>query len=238
MKSILVIEDNAELLESCSDILELSGYKVLKAQDGQIGVNLAITCCPDLILCDIMMPNLDGYGVYAILANNVVTAKIPFIFLSAKSAYTDVRKAMEMGVDDYITKPYSPEQLIKAIQTRINKVNQQHSDLLAIAPQGIHHLKAGQGLPQLQQLVAQSRLRSIKKKQALFFEGDFPQGVYLLSEGYVKTMKLTKDGRQLITGIYKPGDYIGLDALLLDGPFTESAEAIEDSKVYLLPRAS
>ncbi len=238
MKSILIIEDNPELLASCSEILELSGYHVIQAKDGHEGVSIAIDSNPDLILCDIMMPNLDGYGVFSILTNNHKTAHIPFIFLSAKSDYLDVRKAMEMGADDYLTKPYNPDQLIKAIQTRINKTTQQSSEIVTTAHLDDTSLvRIGHGLEQLQQLVAKSRLRTIKKRQTLYYEGDYPQGLYLLTDGYIKTIKLTKDGRQLITGLYKPKDYIGLDALLLDSPFTESAEAIEDSKAYLLPKA-
>ncbi|MEJ5995279.1 response regulator [Pedobacter sp. Du54] len=238
MKSILIIEDNPQLLESCSEILELSGYHVIQAKDGQEGVSIAIDSNPDLILCDIMMPHLDGYGVFSILTNNHKTAHIPFIFLSAKSDYLDMRKAMEMGADDYLTKPYNPDQLIKAIQTRINKATQQNAILPSIPQyENANLLRIGHGLEQLHQLVGRSKLRTIKKKQTLYYEGDYPQGLYLLTDGYIKTIKLTKDGRQLITGLYKPKDYIGLDALLLDTPFTESAEAIEDSRAYLLPKA-
>jgi len=236
MKSILVIEDNPELRESCSEILELSGYKVITAKDGHEGVNCAIQSIPDLILCDIMMPIMDGYSVFSILANNLATAKIPFIFLSAKGEYGDVRRAMEMGADDYLIKPFNPDELIKAIQTRINKVHQQNAELLPVAQQKNRSMNVGEGLERLEQLVGHSKMRTIKKKQTLFYEGDHPQGLYLLAEGYVKTYRLTRDGRQLITGLYKPKDYIGLDALLLDGPFIESAEAIEDTKAYLLPK--
>lgn len=238
MKTILLIEDNPDFLETCSDILELSGYKVIRAKDGQSGIGYALSSNPpDLILCDIIMPNLDGYGVYAVLANNLATAKIPFIFLSAKAEYGDMRKAMEMGADDYILKPFSADQLIRAIQTRLSKAEQQHRGVQPNSKAEKGSIPLGQGLQQLQQLIEQSKQRIIKKKQTLFYEGDHPQGLYLLAEGYVKTIKLTRDGRQLITGLYKPNDYIGLDALLLDGPFTESAEAIQDSKVYLLPKA-
>lgn len=238
MKSILIIEDNTELRESCSEILELSGYKVIMAKDGREGVNLAIQSSPDLILCDIMMPIMDGYGVFAILANNLATATIPFIFFSSKGEYYDVRRAMEMGADDYLTKPFHPDQLIRAIQTRINKVNKQSSELLPINKQTNSKISMiGGGLERLEDLVKHSKMRTIKKKQTIFYEGDYPQGLYLLAEGFVKTFRLTREGRQLITGLYQPKDYLGLDAVLLDGPFTESAEAIEDTKVYLLPKA-
>src|SRR3954465_5515474 len=106
MKRILVIEDNEEVRENTSEILELSNYKVFTAENGKQGVEIATREKPDLIVCDIMMPVLDGYGVLHLLSKNQDTSMIPFIFLTAKSEKTDFRKAMELGADDYLTKPF------------------------------------------------------------------------------------------------------------------------------------
>ena len=116
-----VIEDNNEVRENIAEILELSNYKVFTAEDGKKGVELALNEIPDLIVCDIMMPVLDGYGVLHLLNKHIETYGIPFIFLTAKSEKTDLRKGMEMGADDYITKPFDGIELLNAIEIRLKK---------------------------------------------------------------------------------------------------------------------
>ena len=121
MKTILIIEDNTDVRENTAEILELANYKVLQAENGKVGVEMAQKAMPDLIICDIMMPVLDGYGVIHLLSKNADTASIPFIFLSAKSERTDFRKGMEMGADDYISKPFDDVELLKAVESRPKK---------------------------------------------------------------------------------------------------------------------
>src|SRR4051812_6136627 len=111
-KHILLIEDNKEMRENTCEILELSNYKVTTAENGKIGVEKAQAEKPDLIICDVMMPVLDGYGVLHMLSKNRETANIPFIFLSAKAERSDFRKGMEMGADDYVTKPFDDIELL------------------------------------------------------------------------------------------------------------------------------
>ncbi len=118
MKTILLIEDNTEVRENTAEILELANFKVLQAENGKVGVELAGTNKPDLIICDIMMPLLDGYGVIHMLSKNAETSTIPFIFLTAKSLKEDIVKGLKLGADDYITKPFDPEVLI----LRINNI--------------------------------------------------------------------------------------------------------------------
>lgn len=122
MKTILFIEDNFEMRENTTEILELAGYKVESAENGKVGVDLALKHLPDLIICDVMMPELDGYGVLHILSKNSKTAGIPFIFLTAKSEKEDFRKGMNLGADDYITKPFDDVELMDAIETRFKKI--------------------------------------------------------------------------------------------------------------------
>ena len=121
MKKILLIEDNAEIRENTSEILSLANYSVITAENGKIGVELAQRERPDLIICDIMMPELDGYGVLHILSKKEDTASIPFIFLTAKTEKTDIRKGMNLGADDYLTKPFDDTDLLNAIETRLRK---------------------------------------------------------------------------------------------------------------------
>ncbi|HEY4798206.1 MAG TPA: response regulator, partial [Bacteroidia bacterium] len=120
-KKILLIEDNPEMRENTAELLELASYDVYTAENGKEGVEQVLKIKPDLIICDIMMPILDGYGVLHLLSKKPETAGIPFIFLTAKTKRNDQRRGMEMGADDYITKPFDDEELIRAIESRLKK---------------------------------------------------------------------------------------------------------------------
>lgn len=234
---ILIIEDNNDIRESTAEILELTGYEVLQANNGKTGVDLSQQHHPDLILCDIMMPELDGYGVLYLLSKNPDTANIPFIFLTAKAERLDFRKGMEMGADDYLTKPYDDIELLNAIESRLQKKEKQQA-FYSQQLQNMENLAAtsGSGTNELKALIAGRKVRPVKKKQVLYYDGDQPQGIYLVLSGGIKTLKLAEDGRELMTGLYKPEDYLGVTASLLDEPFNETAEAVEDSSVCLLPK--
>ncbi|MEH2246229.1 EAL domain-containing response regulator [Nostoc sp.] len=121
MPIILIIEDEEAVRENILDLLEAEDFETLAAANGRIGVHLAISEVPDLILCDMMMPEIDGYGVLTALRQDPSTATIPFIFLTAKSAKSDFRQGMDMGADDYITKPFTRAELLSAIMNRLEK---------------------------------------------------------------------------------------------------------------------
>ena len=121
METVLLIEDNKDIRENMSEILELAGYKVLVEANGKDGAATAMLLKPDIIVCDIMMPELDGYGVLHLLQKNESTQNIPFIFLTAKTERAEIRKDMELGADDYITKPFEGTELLNAIATRLRK---------------------------------------------------------------------------------------------------------------------
>ncbi|MFN6462663.1 MAG: EAL domain-containing response regulator [Nostoc sp. DedVER02] len=121
MPKILVIEDEEAVRENILDLLEAEDFETLAAANGRIGIHLAISEVPDLILCDLMMPEIDGYGVLTALRQDPSTATIPFIFLTAKSAKSDFRQGMDMGADDYITKPFTRAELLSAIINRLEK---------------------------------------------------------------------------------------------------------------------
>ena len=237
MKTILIIEDNNDIRESTAEILELAGYQVYQAENGKTGVDLAYQQKPDVILCDIMMPELDGYGVLYMLSKNADTASIPFIFLTAKAERVDFRKGMEMGADDYLTKPFDDIELLNAIESRLDKKRKQE-EYFSKSLASLESLSGGngQGTSELKAMISGRKIRQIKKKQVLYYEGDHPQGLYLVIEGSIRTFKLAEDGRELMMGLYKPDDYLGVHALLLDEPFTETAEAVEDAAVCMLPK--
>ena len=121
MKKILLIEDNPEMLENTKAILELANYQVITATNGKEGLDAAESSIPDIIICDVMMPELDGYGTLYLLSKNQTTQNIPFIFLTAKAERSDYRKGMELGADDYITKPFSNIELLNAVDSRLKK---------------------------------------------------------------------------------------------------------------------
>lgn len=123
MINILIIEDNKDVRENTADLLELSNYKVATAENGKIGVEMAIKILPDIILCDIMMPELDGYQVLQKLNEHTKTASIPFIFLTAKTEKIDMHKGINLGADDYLTKPYTEKELLAIIESRLKKHN-------------------------------------------------------------------------------------------------------------------
>ena len=121
MKKILVIEDEEFVRENIVELLEAEGFEVYNAENGYRGLDVAKSKLPDLILCDVMMPGLDGLGVLAALRKDAILASIPFIFLTAKAAKSDFRQGMELGADDYITKPFTRNELLGAIATRLKK---------------------------------------------------------------------------------------------------------------------
>lgn len=121
MKKILLIEDNRSIRESTLELLKTEGFDALGADNGKVGIQIAQTYLPDMILCDVIMPELDGYAVLAQLRQHPLTATIPFIFLTARSTKEDFRLGMELGADDYLTKPYTPTELLGAIVSRFEK---------------------------------------------------------------------------------------------------------------------
>lgn len=121
MAKILVIEDEESIRENILELLEAENFEGIGAINGKVGIKLAIEQIPDLILCDMMMPEVDGHGVIKALRSEPLTATIPFIFLTAKADKVDIRTGMELGADDYITKPCTPQELLKAIAIRLEK---------------------------------------------------------------------------------------------------------------------
>ncbi|KAA3435942.1 response regulator [Rufibacter hautae] len=235
-KRILIIEDHIDIRESSTEILELSGYEVLQAPDGKAGVALALAHLPDLILCDIMMPELDGFGVLYLLHKNPDTANIPFVFLTAKAERGDIRKGMEMGADDYLTKPFDGMELLVAVESRLAKQQQQQT-FYSQPLVNLGNLAAtADGLAQLKDTVSGLKVRQAKKDQCIYQEEDHAKGIYLVLGGRFKTSRMADDGRELITGMYTQDDYMGIEAMLLGEAYTDSATAMENSSYCLLTK--
>ncbi|HEY9649362.1 MAG TPA: EAL domain-containing protein [Coleofasciculaceae cyanobacterium] len=158
MKKILVIEDEELVRENILELLDAEGFEVISAENGRIGVDLAKAMLPDLILCDVMMPDLDGYGVLNTLRQETATATVPFIFLTAKAAKADFRQGMELGADDYITKPFTRAELLGAIATRLKK---------QAAVQDQYHTELQQAKEQLHYLIHHDRLTQLPNRLSL-----------------------------------------------------------------------
>ena len=236
MKTILLIEDNLEIRENTAEILELDGYKVITAENGKMGVEMAMQNPPDLIVCDIMMPLLDGYGVLHMLSKNPETEAIPFIFLTAKADRGDFRKGMEMGADDYITKPFEDVELLNAIESRFKKLSLSNKKYEKL--EGLQELvKDVGGEEDLKKLNENREKRNFKKKSEIYREGDYPFYLFYLEKGQVKTYKTNEDGKELIVGLYNAGDYFGHVNLLTDAAYSESAAALEDTELCLIPKS-
>jgi CRP-like cAMP-binding protein len=236
MKKILLIEDNPEVRENTSEILALAHYEVITAQNGKVGVELAQKENPDLIICDIMMPELDGYGVLHILSKKPETARIPFIFLTAKTEKTDIRKGMTLGADDYLTKPFDDTDLLNAIEVRLRKSSLQYKDYPTTA-EGLDSFihDASQAL-NLKDLAKDKKTKLFKKKSDIFMEGDLPNHIYFIKSGSVKTYKTNLDGKELITNLHKTNDFFGFESLLENTQQQESAIATEDTEIVMIPR--
>jgi CRP/FNR family transcriptional regulator, polysaccharide utilization system transcription regulator len=236
MKTILIIEDNLDVRENTAEILELANYRVLQAENGKIGVEMAQKSKPDLIICDIMMPVLDGYGVIHLLNKNQETASIPFIFLTAKSERIDFRKGMEMGADDYISKPFDDIELLNAVESRIKK-NQLLKAEFSKNIDGLNRFfDEVKKVDDLKKLSADRRVKHFKKKEIIFSEGNNPNYLYFVEKGKIKTYKSHEYGKELITTLYKEGDFFGYTSLLEEQAYTETAEAMEDSEICLIPK--
>ncbi|MBD1430758.1 response regulator [Sphingobacterium litopenaei] len=234
-RTILIIEDNLEIREGTAEILELTGrYDVLTAENGKIGVDLALKNIPDLILCDIMMPELDGYGVLYMLSKQDATMHIPFIFLTAKSERVDMRKAMEMGADDYLVKPFDDIELLNSIESRLRKRDSLQS-VFEKPASGLNLTEEDQTVL-LNDLVKEARVKVYKKKQLIYEDGDAPIYVYYLVKGKVRTYLYYQDGRELSTNIHTDEQFFGYESILLNERYTESASALEDTEVALIPK--
>jgi len=236
MRSILVIDDNKDIRENTAEILELAGYKAFTAENGKKGVEAALREKPDVIVCDIMMPELDGYGVLHLLRKNPDAQNIPFIFLTAKTERSDFRKGMEMGADDYVTKPFDGIELLNAIEMRLKKADVMKQKY-SLSEQGINQfLKDAKDAGMISELSQQYSIEKYAKKQTLYEEGKRPRYLYYLVKGKVKAFRAHEDGKDYITDIFSGGDFMGYPALIEDKNYDDSSVVLEDSEIMQIPK--
>ena len=234
MKKVLFIEDDTVVRENTAELLELAGYHVVTAGNGKSGVAIAKKEVPDIIICDIMMPEMDGYGVLQHLSQDTATQHIPFIFLSAKTEHRDIRKGMDLGADDYLTKPFEEEELISAIESRLAKVailEKQKGTKAAQQPEQKLH-----SLQEFRDEIKKHEQQSYKTGELIYEEGKQSNHFFMVDRGVVKTHRMDQYGKELITSLYKEGDFFG--SISFNKPVTNSeyATAMEDTRLYAITK--
>jgi len=235
VQKILIIDDNIEVRENTSELLQLAGYETVTSCDGKQGLEAIRTSKPDLILCDISMPVLDGFGVLQAIQNIPTAATIPFIFLTSKSEMSDMRKAMDLGADDYLTKPYTGDGLLKIVSARIKK-----NGLIKKAMEETQVVNGTITLSyeqdDYQALLENKPVKKIRKKGFVYSEGDSANSLYFLRTGKLKIFKSNESGKEYIIDLLKEGDFFGYTALLEDSDHKESVMAIETAEVVMVPK--
>ena len=230
MKTILLIEDDTALRENTAELLELSDYTVHTAPNGKIGIEMAKKLLPNIIICDIMMPEVDGYGVLKAVSTEATTSHIPFIFLSAKTEHKEIRKGMDQGADDYLTKPFEEEELLSAVESRLAK-----AEILAKMSNLNTANEAEDDVRNLNELKNlfddTGKVKEFKKGELLYKEGTYSRSIYLILSGIVKSHKMEDSGKELITALHKPDDFLGFTSFAENIPYQETTTAVEDVKV-------
>ncbi|PKA84494.1 CRP-like cAMP-binding protein [Ulvibacter sp. MAR_2010_11] len=228
MKTILLIEDDTALRENTAELLELENYTVFTAPNGRVGIEIAKKQLPDIIVCDIMMPEVDGYGVLEAVSLEPSTTQIPFIFLSAKTEHKEIRKGMDLGADDYLTKPFEEFELLSAIESRLAK-----AEILSKMSDSASKKKENEGdvhnLNELKNLFDDTGIiKSFKKGETIYREGAHSNNIYLILDGIVKSHKMEESGKELITALHKPDDFLGFTSFADNFPYQETATAVEE----------
>jgi CRP/FNR family transcriptional regulator, cyclic AMP receptor protein len=232
MTKILLVEDNPDIRENTAEILELAGYVVNTAENGKAGFEKAMQETPDLIICDIMMPVLDGFGLLHLINKNEKLKGVPFIFLTAKTERIDFRKGMEMGADDYVTKPFTDLELMNAIESRLQKIKARDH-----AAQNLtEFLEEVKNENALEKLTDSKIINHYKKKQRIYSEGNHPHSLFYLNSGKIRTYKINDNGKELTIGLYNAGDFFGYNPLLENTVYKDSAETLEESDICVISR--
>ena len=226
-KKILLIEDDKTVRENTAELLELSNYEVETASNGKLGVEKAKLFLPDVVVCDIMMPEMDGYQVLENLSRNETLSKVPFIFLSAKTDHKDVRRGMNLGADDYLTKPFEEEELMDAIESRLAK-----ADILNAYKTQPKLTNSVHSFETLKEVFRKEKKKTFEAGSPIFESGQTSNSIYLIDKGVVKTYKLDESGKELITAIHKVNDIFGNLSFTKQSSASEFASAMEDSYVF------
>lgn len=227
-KNILIIEDNLEVRENTAEILELSGYNVLSAENGKIGVEIALSNPIDLIICDVLMPELDGHGVLHILSKNSKTNTIPFVFLTAKADITDIRAGMKLGADDYITKPYNEIDLLETIDRKLARFKAIKNKSVDNRTKLIPYINEDKGFEKFIKKIYDYDRITYNKNDLIHQEGKETRVVYFVNKGFLKNVMSSDFNKELIVDFYSSGDIIALSNMLAQNKHYSRLVALEN----------
>jgi CRP-like cAMP-binding protein/CheY-like chemotaxis protein len=203
----------------------------LTAENGKTGLEKAKVFNPDLIICDILMPELDGYGVMQIAMRNKDLQRIPIIFMSAKTKHEDRRKGMDLGASDYITKPFEESELLSAVATRLKRK--------AIMDGGLNDnvIKERKWrIEDIEEAFAHKERFEYRPGATIYCEGNVGNHVFYITRGEVKTYKVNEDGKELITELFSDKSFFGFTSFLAHKPYSENAEAIQPTEILKLEK--
>jgi DNA-binding response OmpR family regulator len=226
-KKILLIEDDVVVRENTAEILKLANYNVLTSSNGKDGIAKAKAYHPDLIICDILMPELDGYGVLQIIMRSKKLQKTPFIFMSAKTNHADIRRGMNLGASDYITKPFEESELLSAIESRLKKNEIYKNKPEKESAEIIKKIR----FEDLEKVFKNKEKFTYKKGKTIYCKGNSSNFIFYIARGEVKTYSTHEDGKELISGIFEKHDFFGFTSLSKNIPYHENAVAIKRSEL-------
>jgi len=229
---ILLIEDEADARLGLLEFLELANYKVLEASNGKDGIALARMEKPDLIISDVKMPEIDGLNVLRILSKDPLTAGIPFIFLSGLDELSDIRTGMNLGADDYVVKPFNPQDLLEIVRVRLER--------LSLIRNGLEMTEASgellKDIESLKNLASEKKEKIYAKKEHIYREDDVANFLYFVQSGRVKCVKTDSYGKDYVTELYHSGDFFGHLGMFDQPEYHDTAIAMEATTLSLIPR--
>lgn len=232
---IVLIEDNHDVRENVKEILELDGYHVFSAENGKLGVELIRKEQPSIIICDIMMPELDGYGVLKIIRKDDRINHIPFIFLTAKNEMRDMRQGMTLGADDYLAKPFTDLDLLETVSTRLKRVQTLKAGKSEESlNQFLIDLKTANGVELISDTWSKNQF---KKNDTIYRQGAFPESIFLLQQGEIKLVKRDNTGKELITKLLTNGDFFGHLPAISGQYHSETAICLTDVETLSLRKS-
>ncbi|NBB89408.1 MAG: response regulator [Bacteroidetes bacterium] len=235
MKKILVIEDQQEVRENICEILELTGYQVSAAHHGKEGCAKAVQWGPDLILCDVMMPELDGFGVLKILRKRQDTQAIPLIFLTAKVEPEDLRKGMGLGADDYLMKPFDDTELLDAIELRLKKRESEFERSLEYKSEVGNLRSAERERDKLKDLLEHGDIKQVKTGEELWRPGQEAKGLYFIKEGTVKLFRRHESGKIFMVNYVCADSFLGFRTLFSQQAYRTWAQVDQAVELVFLP---
>jgi CRP-like cAMP-binding protein/ActR/RegA family two-component response regulator len=233
MQKILLIEEQQDTADNLRELLSLSNYAVICAADGRQGVKMAIAERPDLIISEVDLPVLDGFGVIHALQQYPDTRGTPVIILTTLTGKDDFRKAMTAGADDYLFKPYDGVELLRSVEICLEKHRRRVLEHQPGGPAGVEATDDGDRPWH----PGDRDVRSFRKKTVLYSEGQRAGQVWYIVKGKVKTYLIHSDGKELITRIYGPGDCLGYTAAVNGGLYTDNAQVLEDAGLIIISRS-